>query len=60
LFAAGEEDSSADKSETPTSHNNKKRPLGNREIVHKYREKKKAHTAYLEEQVNHYSICGST
>lgn len=54
LFAAGEEDSSADKSsETPTSHNSKKRPLGNREAVRKYREKKKAHTAYLEEQVNH-------
>lgn len=54
LFAAGEEDSSADKSsETPSSHTSKKRPLGNREAVRKYREKKKAHTAYLEEQVNH-------
>ncbi|KAI5059257.1 hypothetical protein GOP47_0025576 [Adiantum capillus-veneris] len=29
----------------------KKRPLGNREAVKKYREKKKAQTAYLEEQV---------
>ncbi|EFJ30209.1 hypothetical protein SELMODRAFT_409920 [Selaginella moellendorffii] len=29
----------------------KKRPLGNREAVRKYREKKKAHAAYLEEQV---------
>eukprot|EP00250_Pteridium_aquilinum_P014776 c22192_g1_i1 orf=658-1476(-) len=29
----------------------KKRPLGNREAVKKYREKKKAHTAYLEDQV---------
>lgn len=28
-----------------------KRPLGNREAVRKYREKKKAHTAYLEEEV---------
>lgn len=54
LFAAGEEETSADKSETLTSgHNSKKRPLGNREAVRKYREKKKAHTAYLEEQVNH-------
>lgn len=56
LFAAGEEDSSADKSETPTSHNSKKRPLGNREAVRKYREKKKAHTAYLEEQVHHHYL----
>lgn len=42
-------------------HNNKdgsattllkpRRPLGNREAVRKYREKKKAHTAYLEEEV---------
>jgi hypothetical protein len=53
LFAAGEEDSSADKSDALTSQNSKKRPLGNREAVRKYREKKKAHTAYLEEQVNH-------
>jgi len=51
LFATGEEDSSADKSET--TRNGKKRPLGNREAVRKYREKKKAHTAYLEDQVNH-------
>ncbi|MCO5586262.1 hypothetical protein L7F22_040201 [Adiantum nelumboides] len=29
----------------------KKSPVGNREAVKKYREKKKAHTAYLEEQV---------
>ncbi|KAH7306662.1 hypothetical protein KP509_22G023900 [Ceratopteris richardii] len=29
----------------------KKRPIGNREAVKKYREKKKAHTAYLEDQV---------
>ncbi|KAF8022249.1 hypothetical protein BT93_G2402 [Corymbia citriodora subsp. variegata] len=28
-----------------------KRPAGNREAVRKYREKKKAHTAYLEEEV---------
>ncbi|GFY92204.1 Basic-leucine zipper (bZIP) transcription factor family protein [Actinidia rufa] len=28
-----------------------RRPLGNREAVRKYREKKKAHTAYLEEEV---------
>lgn len=53
LFATGEEDDSTDKSETPTGSTAKKRPLGNREAVRKYREKKKAHTAYLEEQVNH-------
>lgn len=29
----------------------KKTPVGNREAVKKYREKKKAHTVYLEEQV---------
>lgn len=36
--------------EDPTS-SEKKRPLGNREAVKKYREKKKAHTAYLEEEI---------
>ncbi|KAK6928808.1 Basic-leucine zipper domain [Dillenia turbinata] len=30
---------------------NSRKPLGNREAVRKYREKKKAHTAYLEEEV---------
>ncbi|XVF41386.1 hypothetical protein PTKIN_Ptkin01aG0276300 [Pterospermum kingtungense] len=45
-------------SEEDDHHNNKnssslkpRRPLGNREAVRKYREKKKAHTAYLEEEV---------
>ncbi|KAK8593157.1 hypothetical protein V6N12_045242 [Hibiscus sabdariffa] len=46
-------------SEEDDHHNNKasssldlkpRRPLGNREAVRKYREKKKAHTAYLEEE----------
>lgn len=38
-------------SEDDTPHVRPKRPLGNREAVRKYREKKKAHTAYLEEEV---------
>ena len=40
-------------SEEDEAPNNKKvrRPSGNREAVRKYREKKKAHTAYLEEEV---------
>lgn len=33
------------------SNTKAKRPSGNREAVRKYREKKKAHTAYLEEEV---------
>ncbi|KAJ6702531.1 CCAAT/ENHANCER BINDING PROTEIN [Salix koriyanagi] len=33
------------------SNSKAKRPAGNREAVRKYREKKKAHTAYLEEEV---------
>ncbi|KAG4386973.1 hypothetical protein AAZX31_11G146500 [Glycine max] len=33
------------------SNSKQKRPSGNREAVRKYREKKKAHTAYLEEEV---------
>ncbi|KAK2974122.1 hypothetical protein RJ640_025471 [Escallonia rubra] len=43
-----------DVSEEQENHASKKprRPLGNREAVRKYREKKKAHTAYLEEEVN--------
>ncbi|KAF6990812.1 hypothetical protein CFC21_007967 [Triticum aestivum] len=42
LFAAGSEDDDAARP---------RRPLGNREAVRKYREKKKAHAAYLEEEV---------
>ncbi|KAJ6945196.1 basic leucine zipper 23-like [Populus alba x Populus x berolinensis] len=39
-------------------HSNSKvrRPAGNREAVRKYREKKKAHTAYLEEEVKKLRI----
>lgn len=54
LFAPTEEEQSGDKSESqsdPSVLSGKKRPLGNKEAVRKYREKKKAHTAYLEEQV---------
>ncbi|GJN14816.1 hypothetical protein PR202_gb01680 [Eleusine coracana subsp. coracana] len=43
--AAGEEE---DAREEPTKP---RRPLGNREAVRKYREKKKAHAAFLEEEV---------
>jgi len=41
--------------ESPSKNNNasKKRPSGNRAAVRKYREKKKAHTASLEEEVVH-------
>ena len=38
-------------SDTCVSRFPKKRPLGNREAVKKYREKKKAHISFLEEQV---------
>jgi hypothetical protein len=31
----------------------KEQPFGNKAAVRKYQEKKKAHTAYLEAQVNH-------
>lgn len=43
---ASEEDDNPDNRE-----HSRKRPAGNREAVRKYREKKKAHTAYLEEEV---------
>ncbi|XP_021760067.1 basic leucine zipper 23-like [Chenopodium quinoa] len=39
------------KTRCETSSLKARRPLGNREAVRKYREKKKAHTAYLEEEV---------
>eukprot|EP00249_Psilotum_nudum_P014100 c24669_g1_i1 orf=588-1418(-) len=51
LFTPAEEEDSVDKSENHCDSAGKKRPLGNREAVRKYREKKKAHTAYLEEEV---------
>ncbi|CAK7339339.1 unnamed protein product [Dovyalis caffra] len=38
------------------SNSKAKRPAGNREAVRKYREKKKAHTAYLEEEVRKLRI----
>ncbi|KAJ4796142.1 Basic-leucine zipper (bZIP) transcription factor family protein [Rhynchospora pubera] len=37
--------------EPNSSQKKTRRPLGNREAVRKYREKKKAHTAFLEEEV---------
>lgn len=48
FFSTEEEDQLGGTSE---SLGKKKRPYGNREAVRKYREKKKAHTAYLEEEV---------
>ncbi|KAJ3672394.1 hypothetical protein LUZ60_007115 [Juncus effusus] len=42
--------SDSEKSSNPNP-NSKKRPCGNREAVRKYREKKKAHTASLEDEV---------
>jgi len=55
LLADIEEEKSVDNSETHQngSSKSKKRTSGNREAVRKYREKKKAHTAYLEEEVSH-------
>ncbi|KAK6933914.1 Basic-leucine zipper domain [Dillenia turbinata] len=46
---ASEEDNSPNGEKTKVSKS--RRPLGNREAVRKYREKKKAHTAYLQEEV---------
>lgn len=46
---ASEEDDNPNHREHTNSKS--KRPSGNREAVRKYREKKKAHTAYLEEEV---------
>ncbi|ONK61478.1 uncharacterized protein A4U43_C08F30330 [Asparagus officinalis] len=37
--------------EREEDHKKPRKPLGNREAVRKYREKKKAHAAYLEEEV---------
>lgn len=54
LFAPSEEGKATDEAQTlsdPSIPSSKKRPSGNREAVRKYREKKKAHTAYLEEQL---------
>ncbi|KAJ7546632.1 hypothetical protein O6H91_08G047800 [Diphasiastrum complanatum] len=46
----------SDSDQRSISSSKRKRPVGNREAVRKYREKKKAHTAFLEEQVNHLKI----
>ncbi|KAI4323472.1 hypothetical protein L6164_023073 [Bauhinia variegata] len=48
VFASPEENQPDDKEHTSSKP---KKPAGNREAVRKYREKKKAHTAYLEEEV---------
>ncbi|URD94740.1 BZIP transcription factor [Musa troglodytarum] len=47
VFAAGEEGESFGEEEPKRS----RKPLGNKEAVRKYREKKKAHAAFLEEEV---------
>ncbi|XP_078182760.1 basic leucine zipper 23-like isoform X2 [Carex rostrata] len=49
VFASLDETDLAD--EPNSSLKNTRRPLGNREAVRKYREKKKAHTTFLEEEV---------
>ena len=49
VFASIDETDLAD--EPNSSPKNTRQPLGNREAVHKYQEKKKAHTAFLEEEV---------
>lgn len=46
-----EDDDRAKNEEHSVSKPRRRRPSGNREAVRKYREKKKAHTAYLEEEV---------
>lgn len=51
LFSASEGGESLDESGQSSFSNSKKRPLGNREAVRKYREKKKAHTASLEREI---------
>lgn len=47
VFSSGEDT----KTHSGNSSLKPRKPLGNREAVRKYREKKKAHTAYLEEEV---------
>lgn len=51
ILSAGTEQTSDSAEKTPNSSTSKKRPCGNREAVRKYREKKKAHTASLEDEV---------
>jgi hypothetical protein len=57
LLATGDKgDELADKSGIVPAGGNKKCSLGNKVAVRKYREKKKAHTAHLEEQVNQLKV----
>ncbi|URD99086.1 BZIP transcription factor [Musa troglodytarum] len=54
VFAAGEEEEEEEEEgpgDEEPSKSRRRRPLGNREAVRKYREKKKAHAAFLEEEV---------
>ncbi|CAL9083260.1 unnamed protein product [Musa textilis] len=52
VFAAGEEEEEEEgPGDEEPSKSRRRRPLGNREAVRKYREKKKAHAAFLEEEV---------
>lgn len=51
IVLASEGEDSLDKSGQNSSSNSRKRPLGNREAVRKYTEKKKAHTASLEGEI---------
>lgn len=53
---SGIADADGDTSELQQPLSKKKRPVGNREAVKKYREKKKAHTAQLEEQVRQLKV----
>jgi hypothetical protein len=45
-MASGEDDVEQDQLRNPS-----RKPLGNREAVRKYRQKKKAHAAFLEEEI---------
>ncbi|GAB2288802.1 hypothetical protein Dimus_023113 [Dionaea muscipula] len=51
VFSPGEGEGSVPLDKDPAAALKPRRPLGNREAVKKYREKKKAHVAYLEEEV---------
>ena len=55
ILAAPDGEKYADAAEYPpnSSFKPKKPPIGNREVVRKYREKKKAETTSLEEEVLH-------
>ncbi|PON74343.1 Basic-leucine zipper transcription factor [Parasponia andersonii] len=56
---ASEDDHTTNK-EQEHSDSKSRRPSGNREAVRKYREKKKAHAAYLEEEVRKLRIVNQT